>query len=656
MVMVMMLVIITMASSPAMFVAPMPYVSRVYGSMTSIGEAVTAVLRESGQLDCSLFLLVDGTTMQYINVYADLSSLLSPMAIFEVLPGSADNSSDESELADAVAEVRQLRKLSSCVTLLVLSDDPAFLASFAESSLRGRLLVWATRLLVVTRLPLHELRRLLSSSWTFSMMNAMILNQEEQPQQEMSYRYSIYSHLPYTPEGPQVLRVASWSLSRGLIVTKKTNLFPEKFTNFYGSRVNVTALPYTPHWVEDVAVNADGTSTKIYGGTDYFLLSTIAEALNFSIHVLETSSWDEVATRVEERVSFMATVFHNVLPQRLERYDYSYTYEYGSLDFCVAMPGLRPQWQSLYYPLSDLVWASVLLVLVLVLASLYVVIRLDWENKGKSPTTGFGRVAETVFGILMWQSVVLSAARDHGSRVLVMAWMIFAFIVGTAYRGNLTAALTLPKYPPRVETLLQLVNTFDSVTMPPFGTEFIKFFKQSDSGVYKALAERMHIVPSVMEGLQQALENREAHVAGRRYMEQKIAKYFSLPDGGGKLYVGRESLLPGISAWPIPHDAPYRRQLDRLMMAVIEAGLYEKWSEDMLIQARRESRERLKEQAMERQQNGEGGDAEDEPNAKIKALTIVHMQGPLMLLAFGLLLASLGFAAELVTVALVSRM
>ncbi|XP_042892352.1 uncharacterized protein LOC122266619 [Penaeus japonicus] len=362
--------------------------------MTSIGEAVAAVLQESGQ---------------------GFSSYIVPVGIFEVLPGSSDNSSDESELSDAVAEARKLRKLSPCVTILLLSDDPAFLASFAESSLRGRLLVWATRLLVVTRLPLQELRRLLSSHWTFSMMNAMVLNQEEQPDE----------------------------------------------ATFYGSRVNVTALPYTPHWVEEVVVKADGTSSKIYGGTDYFLLSTIAEALNFSIHVLETKSWDEVATRVEERVSFMASVFHNVLPQRLERYDYSYTYEYGSLDFCVAMPGLRPQWQSLYYPLSDLVWASVLVVLVGVFLSLYVMNRLNWDGKSSS-TNGFGRVAEAVFGMLMWQSVVMNMARNNGSRVLVMAWMIFVFIIGTVYRGNLTAALTLPKYPPRVETLLQLVNTFES--------------------------------------------------------------------------------------------------------------------------------------------------------------------------------------------------
>lgn len=53
-------------------------------------------------------------------------------------------------------------------------------------------------------------------------------------------------------------------------------------------------------------------------------------------------------------------------------------------------------------------------------------------------------------------------------------------------------------------------------------------------------------------------------------MEQMTARHFTLPDGNTQLYVGRESILPGISAWPIPHDAPYRYQLDRLMMVVVE--------------------------------------------------------------------------------------
>ncbi|KAG7153933.1 Glutamate receptor-like 67, partial [Homarus americanus] len=65
-----------------------------------------------------------------------------------------------------------LRQVSWCVTVVVVSDDPAFLAAFAEWSLKGRLLVWPTRLLVVTRLPLpelHYLHKLLSTT------NSMLL-------------------------------------------------------------------------------------------------------------------------------------------------------------------------------------------------------------------------------------------------------------------------------------------------------------------------------------------------------------------------------------------------------------------------------------------------------------------------------------------------
>ncbi|KAK4327141.1 hypothetical protein Pmani_002370 [Petrolisthes manimaculis] len=53
------------------------------------------------------------------------------------------------------------------------------------------------------------------------------------------------------------------------------------------------------------------------------------------------------------------------MPQRQERYDFSVVYEYATIDFSMAKPVLRPQWQSLYYPLSNLVWASVLIMLLL---------------------------------------------------------------------------------------------------------------------------------------------------------------------------------------------------------------------------------------------------------------------------------------------------
>ncbi|KAK4326295.1 hypothetical protein Pmani_003159 [Petrolisthes manimaculis] len=69
--------------------------------------------------------------------------------------------------------------MSWCVMVVLVSDDLAFLSNFAKLSLNGRLLVWSTKLLVVTRLPREDLVLILSSHWTFSMTNAMMLNVDQ---------------------------------------------------------------------------------------------------------------------------------------------------------------------------------------------------------------------------------------------------------------------------------------------------------------------------------------------------------------------------------------------------------------------------------------------------------------------------------------------
>lgn len=48
------------------------------------------------------------------------------------------------------------------------------------------------------------------------------------------------------------------------------------------------------------------------------------------------------------------------------------------------------------------------------------------------------------------------------------------------------------------------------------------------------------------------------------------AEYLTRADGTIGLYFGQESIDPGTSGWPIPHDAPYKPQLDNIMMAVNE--------------------------------------------------------------------------------------
>lgn len=64
-------------------------------------------------------------------------------------------------------------------------------------------------------------------------------------------------------------------------------------------------------------------------------------------------------------------------------------------------------------------------------------------------------------GILLGQSLLHWVPCTSPSRVLVAAWLAFALIIGSVYSGNLTASLTLPKYPPRPETLPELVEAVD---------------------------------------------------------------------------------------------------------------------------------------------------------------------------------------------------
>ncbi|XP_069982141.1 ionotropic receptor 21a-like [Penaeus vannamei] len=563
-------------------------------------KAINDVFETSSSGACSLIAISDGTaSSDEVSMGLALSNRAEGMGVFEAEVGGSEGNVTQDLLDQIITEARKLRQESWCTNVVVLSDDPAFLASFAESSLRGRLLVWATRLLVVTRLPLQELRRLLASSWTFNMMNAMMLSIDSESE---ILRCSIYVHVPFSTKA-KVVHVASWTASQELSLKAKTALFPEKFNNFHGGLINITALPFRPYWVEEVTEAADGTILKTYAGSDGQLMNTLAERLNFTFRVMEVKDWDEVTSKVVERKAFMSGVYHVLLPQRRKRYDFTFAYERAITEFSMAKPALRPRWQSLYYPLDENVWFCILALLALtplfallilvrhfgmslrllliiflcgcffvsvIVAALFgLLIICGGKLAHKEDQADARTVTLEMVGSLLGQSIAERTGQRSGGRVMLASWLIFAFILTTAYRGNLTAALTLPKYPPRVETLPELVGVVDKITMPPYGAEFKEFFSQSDSIVFQTIAKKMQLVSNILDGLK-GINEKQSHMDGERYLRLAIAEHFTLADGSNRLYVGRGSVLPTIAGLPIPHDAPYKPQVDRLLMTIIE--------------------------------------------------------------------------------------
>ena len=204
----------------------------------------------------------------------------------------------------------------------------------------------------------------------------------------------------------------------------------------------------------------------------------------------------------------MCPNYHMMMTVRAEIYDFTYTYEFSYFSFAMAKPSQEPRWQSLYYPLAHQVWLAVLAALFCVptiynsvnndfvikyfiyvnilkvqhLCEFHLNFILNSVNHQFSfikcyihqiefvrrricgDQNAVGVVFQGMTGVLLGQSLPYRLTTAYSSRVLMAAWIIFAFIFGAAYRGNLTASLTLPKYPPRPETLPQLVDSVDRLS------------------------------------------------------------------------------------------------------------------------------------------------------------------------------------------------
>ncbi|KAF2360826.1 hypothetical protein FHG87_008424, partial [Trinorchestia longiramus] len=131
----------------------------------------------------------------------------------------------------------------------------------------------------------------------------------------------------------------SWCLSSHLI-------FPDKYNNFHGGIVNVTARSFYPFWLEE----ADGNSTVRYRGTDFQMLVTLGQALNFSFRVIPTQNWDEVLDMVSHYRAFMASVMHYVYHHRLEKVHFTRVFDISNAAFTMQTPVIVPKWESLVYP------------------------------------------------------------------------------------------------------------------------------------------------------------------------------------------------------------------------------------------------------------------------------------------------------------------
>ncbi|MPC89033.1 hypothetical protein E2C01_083961 [Portunus trituberculatus] len=139
--------------------------------------------------------------------------------------------------------------------------------------------------------------------------------------------------------------------------------------------------------------------------------------------------------------------------------------------------------------------------------------------------------------------------------------------------------------------------------------------------------------------------HRSSHTDAKKNIQCEILDKFTEEDGSTTLYVTRGFVAPTPCGWPIPHDAPYKAQLDRLIMAIMEAGLYDRWTAELM----RETMLRSQRKQRQRHTAGHEGKAEQRAGNEdgLPTLTINHTQGAFILLFLGLVFNTLVFSSEM---------
>ncbi|XP_063868156.1 ionotropic receptor 21a-like [Scylla paramamosain] len=609
----------------------------------SWGAATKAVLDESLAPHCSVILLTDSPFIMY-----SLSQVLRNKWAINLLQVAGNETL--AFLPRIVKVARKIRRRAWCVAVLVASAHPSFLLAFARESRAARLLAWETRLLAVTSLTSYKAHDLLRRHWTFSMMNTVLLNLEP-----IIEKGEVLVHFPYTSNGrAQVVGVARWSSLSGLTHRGDTQRpFSEKFSNFHGAKIPVTALILPPFWKLVDPHAADSWSR--YSGRDCLIMKSVARMLNFTFQMFKSSNIDEIMASLEADLVMISGFRIMLIPQVLARIDHSYFIDPASFTFSMAKPTIQPQWQSLYYPLGPWVWLSVLISTIVMSFLMYIISHMDEDMKSRSV------VLETV-GMLLGQDMWLQMPRWTAARLLVLLWLVLVFVISTGYKGTLIAFLSVPKYPTRPETMEELAKSNVRSLFTQNATRFLTYFQQSNIPAYRSVSSRVDIAITVKEGLQQISEQRKAFFHERYNTMLHIAEYFTNPDGSTRLYVARQNVIPNYAGWMMPHDAPYKQDVDRSLLRVIESGLKEKFTDDMMSQAWQEIRLKQKEyqeirtQKTEQQEvkNKEEEEEEedtsntDQSDDRHKSLSLDHMQGAFWILLVGSILGVGAFLGEMI--------
>ncbi|XP_066972277.1 ionotropic receptor 21a-like [Macrobrachium rosenbergii] len=314
--------------------------------------------------------------------------------------------------------------------------------------------------------------------------------------------------------------------------------------------------------------------------------------------------------------------FASITPGRNRDFALSIPYHYEGFGLILETPPPLPQWQNILYPFTWQVWTGTLVSL-LITAVMFHLLNRQHEKSFVFNLITIGQ------GLLVCPPDDISS--DWRIRCFLFPWWLGSWILELSYICNLIAVLTIPVFPKKIQTAQELAKSNYRLCMLNYGEFVIEALATSTHPTLSALGKKLDLVPLLeklpnigQEGcVERTLKGSHCHLETYSYV--KIL--YSRLGYNSRVYSLKEQLYPSYLTFPIRKDAPWKHKFDIGMQRLFECGLIQKWMKE----AMEESMGGTKEIALASSSSAE-------------PLSIVHLQGPFLVLLFG------HFAAFLVMV------
>ncbi|KAG7162652.1 glutamate receptor-like [Homarus americanus] len=367
-------------------------------------------------------------------------------------------------------------------------------------------------------------------------------------------------------------------------------LFPERLENFMGHKFVVVTLPYFP-FIAFEKESEEGGALSPRDSLNTRMINTMARCLNFTYMFREPldGTWG-VPTTGGNWTGIVGDLQHQLVDfsldltptaARMEIISFTRIYTDDPLVILSLKPGPLPRYLALLRPFTRQLWLMVMMSTTTLGFTLWLL------QKAWSWVSGGSGLWLSTAHFYIWGTMLENppdnAPANLTSRVLFGLCLLTCMVINIGYRSSLIAHLT-------VQSKTQPINCFQDLLKEDnwawgsfefVGTTFLYFNESFDPLIQRIGNEKETLGASA--GLERVLMGKFSFITSKTNLLTDVVSLYADRYGNIPFHISTTHYqIQGGDAWGVRKGAPFLRQLSKMTQRMIEVGMIDRWTKDVV--------------------------------------------------------------------------